>query len=151
MMKKKKRFIFLVVLNLASCVLILNAQDISSLQDNTSIGSSFDFPEIVSKAKKSLSGTSLSALEQKLASAEQKNDFRAKGLGTKLLEVVALEGGKVRNHTVISRITEGNGSSIHIHEKLGYTHVGVMKEVGFKFGKFLDVNMMQYVYGQEKK
>jgi L-amino acid N-acyltransferase len=78
-------------------------------------------------------------------------DFRAKGLGSKLLEVVTLEGGKVGNHTVISRITEGNGSSIHIHEKLGYTHVGVMKEVGFKFGKFLDVNMMQYVYGQEKK
>ena len=79
-----------------------------------------------------------------------RKDYRAKGLGTKLLEVVTLEGGTVGNHTVISRITEGNGSSIHIHEKLGYTHVGVMKEVGFKFGKFLDVNMMQYVYGQEK-
>ncbi|MBK5284399.1 MAG: N-acetyltransferase [Bacteroidia bacterium] len=77
-------------------------------------------------------------------------DFRGRGHGSKLLEIVTFEGGKVGNHTVLSRITQGNESSIHIHEKLGYTHVGVMKEVGFKFGRFLDVNMMQYVYVQEK-
>lgn len=77
-------------------------------------------------------------------------DFRGRGIGSRLLEIVTLEGGKVGNHTVISRITEGNGSSIHIHEKLGYTHIGVMKEVGFKFGKFLDVFMMQYVYEKDK-
>ena len=72
-------------------------------------------------------------------------DFRGRGIGSKLLEIVTLEGGKVGNHTIISRIAEGNGSSIHIHEKLGYTHVGVMKEVGFKFGRLLDVYMMQYI------
>jgi len=73
-------------------------------------------------------------------------DFRARGIGSKLLEWVTLEGKKVGNHTVLSRISEGNESSIHIHEKFGYRHVGVMKEVGFKFGKFLDVHMMQLVY-----
>ena len=76
-------------------------------------------------------------------------DFRAKGIGSKLLEVVTLEGGKAGNHTVISRISEGNASSIHIHEKLGYKHVGVMKEVGFKFDRFLDVHMMQYTYEKD--
>jgi L-amino acid N-acyltransferase YncA len=75
-------------------------------------------------------------------------DFRGRGIGSKLLEIVTLEGGKVGNHTVISRIAEGNESSVHIHEKLGYKHVGVMKEVGFKFGKLLDVYMMQYIYEQ---
>jgi len=73
-------------------------------------------------------------------------DFRAQGIGSKLLEWVTLEGKKAGNHTVLSRITQGNESSIHIHEKFGYRHVGVMKEVGFKFGKFLDVHMMQLVY-----
>ena len=73
-------------------------------------------------------------------------NFRGQGIGGKLLELVTLEGKKVGNHTVLSRITEGNESSIHLHEKLGYKHVGVMKEVGFKFGRFLDVNMMQIVY-----
>jgi len=74
-------------------------------------------------------------------------DFRGKGIGSKLLEMVTLEGKKLSNHTVLSRITEGNEVSIHLHEKFGYRHVGVMKEVGYKFGRFLDVNMMQLVYG----
>jgi L-amino acid N-acyltransferase YncA len=73
-------------------------------------------------------------------------DFRGRGIGSQLLEKVTEEGRKQNNHTVISRITQGNEVSIHLHEKLGYRHIGVMKEVGFKFGKFLDVNMMQLIY-----
>lgn len=72
-------------------------------------------------------------------------DHRGKGIGSKLLEVVTAEGKKVGNHTILSRITEGNEASIRIHSKLGYQMVGVLKEVGFKFGKFLDVTMMQLV------
>ena len=72
--------------------------------------------------------------------------FRGQGIGSKLLEIVTLEGKKFNNHTVISRITQGNEVSVHLHEKLGYRHIGVMKEVGFKFGKFLDVQMMQLIY-----
>ena len=44
------------------------------------------------------------------------------------------------------RITSDNLSSIHIHEKIGYRHVGTLKEVGVKFGKLLDVEIMQYLY-----
>ena len=73
-------------------------------------------------------------------------DFRGQGIGSNLLEMITLEGNKVNNHTVISRITQGNEASMHLHEKFGYTHIGVMKEVGFKFGKFLDVHLMQLVY-----
>lgn len=73
-------------------------------------------------------------------------DHRAKGIGSKLLEIVTAEGKKVGNHTILSRITEGNEASIRIHAKLGYQLVGVMKEVGFKFGKFLDVTIMQLVF-----
>ena len=73
-------------------------------------------------------------------------NFRGQGIGYTLLEMVTQEGNKLKNHTVISRITQGNGVSIHLHEKLGYRHVGIMKEVGFKFGNFLDVHMMQLIY-----
>jgi phosphinothricin acetyltransferase len=62
------------------------------------------------------------------------------------LKQVTVLGQSLGNHTVLSRITQGNEQSIHLHEKLGYRHVGTMKEVGFKFGKFLDVHMMQLVY-----
>jgi len=73
-------------------------------------------------------------------------DFRGKGTGIKLLKIITLEGEKLGNHTIISRITGGNDVSLHIHEKLGYRHIGVMEEVGFKFGKYQDVYMMQYVF-----
>ncbi|TAH38969.1 MAG: N-acetyltransferase family protein [Bacteroidetes bacterium] len=73
-------------------------------------------------------------------------DFRGKGTGIKLLKIITLEGEKAGNHTIISRITGGNDVSIHIHEKLGYRHIGVMEEVGFKFGKYQDVYLMQYVF-----
>ena len=73
-------------------------------------------------------------------------EFHGRGIGSELLKMVTEEGKKLNNHTVISRITQGNEISIHLHEKLGYKHIGVMKEVGFKFGKFLDVHMMQLIY-----
>ena len=75
-----------------------------------------------------------------------KREFRGKGIGKKLLEAVTIAGEQVGVHTILSRITEGNEISIHIHEALGYKHVGVMKEVGKKFGRYLDVYMMQKVF-----
>ncbi|MFB6367584.1 GNAT family N-acetyltransferase [Paenibacillus elgii] len=46
-------------------------------------------------------------------------------------------------HTVLSRIVEGNDSSVHIHWQFGFDTIGTMREVGFKFDKLLDVVMMQ--------
>ncbi len=74
------------------------------------------------------------------------HQHRGNKIGSKLLEVITLDGGKVNNHTIISRITSDNLASIHIHEKIGYKHAGVLKEVGIKFGKKLDVLFMQYLF-----
>ncbi len=49
-------------------------------------------------------------------------------------------------HTVISRIVQDNDVSIHLHEALGFKHVGVMREVGRKFGRLLDVHILQKIY-----
>ncbi|MDP1796627.1 MAG: hypothetical protein Q8K78_04065, partial [Planctomycetaceae bacterium] len=40
-------------------------------------------------------------------------------------------------------VAEGSGASIHLNEQAGFTHVGLLKEVGFKFGKRLGVHIMQ--------
>ena len=73
------------------------------------------------------------------------HDHRGKGIGKKLLEIITLEGKRVQNHTIVSRISAGNEISIHIHEQLGYRHIGIMKEAGIKFGRLIDVHMMQYM------
>jgi phosphinothricin acetyltransferase len=71
---------------------------------------------------------------------------RNKGLGRKLLSAILDEGQKAGFHTVIARIVEGNAASIHLCESLGFTHIGTMREVGRKFGKLLDVQMMQKIF-----
>jgi L-amino acid N-acyltransferase YncA len=37
----------------------------------------------------------------------------------------------------------GNIASIRLHERFGFRHVGVLRSVGFKFGKWLDTVLMQ--------
>jgi L-amino acid N-acyltransferase YncA len=72
--------------------------------------------------------------------------FRGRGVGKELTGRVLQTGGEAGLHTVLARIESGNAASIHIFEKFGFEHVGVMREVGFKFGRLLDVSIMQLVY-----
>ena len=72
--------------------------------------------------------------------------FRNQGIGKKLIQAILDEGQKAGLHTVISRIAGGNEISIHLHKQFGFDDVGVMKEVGNKFGKLLDVFIMQKIY-----
>ena len=75
-----------------------------------------------------------------------KEEHRGKGIGKQLLKAIIREGQKVGFHTVIARIVEGNEASIHLFESVGFEHIGIMKEVGRKFGKLLDVYLMQRIY-----
>ena len=72
--------------------------------------------------------------------------FRGKGFGRKLLDCILDTGRKSGLHTAIARITEGNDVSVHLHKAFGFESIGVMREVGRKFGKLLDVQLMQIVF-----
>ena len=71
---------------------------------------------------------------------------RGKGIGRKLTEAILKAGKEAGLHTAIARIAQGNDVSIHLAESLGFKHIGVMKEVGKKFGKLLDVYLMQIIF-----
>jgi phosphinothricin acetyltransferase len=75
-----------------------------------------------------------------------RHEHRGKGIGRKLLEAIAAEGRKAGLHTIIARIAEASEASIHLHKSVGFEHIGTMREVGRKFGKLLDVYLMQKVY-----
>lgn len=66
--------------------------------------------------------------------------YRRRGIARRLMEAILAEA-RARNdiHTVISVITRGNEASIALHEEFGFVYSGVLKEVGIKFGKYLDV------------
>jgi phosphinothricin acetyltransferase len=46
-------------------------------------------------------------------------------------------------HAVMGRIVGGHEASIALHESCGFGLVGVEREVGRKFGRWLDVVVMQ--------
>lgn len=75
-----------------------------------------------------------------------KEEFQNKGVGKKLLEKVLQKGQEAGLHTVIARIAEGGEASIHLHKSMGFEHIGIMREVGRKFGKLLDVHLLQKIY-----
>jgi L-amino acid N-acyltransferase YncA len=80
------------------------------------------------------------------ASIYVKEGNRGKGIGRKLSEAILSAGKEAGLHTAIIRIAEGNDASIHLAESMGFKHIGVMKEVGRKFGKLLDVYLMQIIF-----
>ena len=40
-----------------------------------------------------------------------------------------------------------NTPSIRLHEALGFTHIGVLPSVGFKFGRWIDIILLQRTLG----
>ena len=57
------------------------------------------------------------------------------------LSPAKLEGRDKGN--LISIITSDNEGSLRFHRKNGFTEIGVMPAVAFKFGKYLDVSFFQ--------
>jgi len=55
-----------------------------------------------------------------------------------------LEAGRQAGvHAVVSRICTENEASIRMSMRLGFFEVGVLREVGVKFGRMLDVMMLE--------
>ena len=70
-------------------------------------------------------------------------DHRGKGIGRALLvEIIGLAQSH-GFHTVIARISGKNEASVAVHQSVGFDVAGVEREVGRKFGRWLDVTVMQ--------
>jgi L-amino acid N-acyltransferase YncA len=75
-----------------------------------------------------------------------KDEFRGKGIGKKLIRELLKKGSENGLHTAIAKICSENQVSLNMFKKLGFDNVGTMKEVGYKFGKVLDVCLMQIMF-----
>jgi phosphinothricin acetyltransferase len=72
-----------------------------------------------------------------------KAGFRGRGIGRLLYETLLDKAREFRFHTLIARVAGESTESLRLHERFGFTPVGTMKEVGRKFGRLLDVHMLQ--------
>lgn len=69
---------------------------------------------------------------------------RGEGLGRKLMTLLIAEARLRGNvHVMVGAIDAANEGSIALHQSLGFVHAGQMSQVGFKFGRWLDLAFYQ--------
>jgi len=72
-------------------------------------------------------------------------DFIGKGIGRRLYRSLISELRNRSLHGVIGGIALPNEGSVALHERLGFVKVAHFKEVGWKFGQWIDVGYWQLI------
>ncbi|HVW53951.1 MAG TPA: GNAT family N-acetyltransferase [Trinickia sp.] len=72
-------------------------------------------------------------------------DHRGQGLGRVLMQELIAAARRADLHAMIGGIDAANHGSIALHERLGFKHVGTLPQVGFKFGRWLDLAFYQLI------
>ncbi|MGA2974485.1 MAG: N-acetyltransferase family protein [Spirochaetia bacterium] len=70
-------------------------------------------------------------------------ECRRRGVGRLLLQALIDAGREHGCHALLARISADNLASIRLHAACGFSVVGTLKEVGTKFGRLLDVAIME--------
>ena len=70
-------------------------------------------------------------------------DLRGKGIGTRLVEALVPRAVALGKHVMVAGIDAANTGSIRLHERLGFERAGYLREVGCKFGRWLDLVFLQ--------
>jgi phosphinothricin acetyltransferase len=70
-------------------------------------------------------------------------DARGCGLGSALVGALFEPARTLGKHVMIAGIDAANAGSIRMHERLGFQRGAVLREVGQKFGRWLDLELMQ--------
>lgn len=70
---------------------------------------------------------------------------RGKGVGKLLLPPLIRAAEEMNMHTIIASIDDTNIQSLRLHEKFGFKEVAHFKQVGYKFGRWLDLKFLQLI------
>lgn len=74
-----------------------------------------------------------------------KPEYTGKGIGKIILKKMEQHAALNGIHSLIATICSENVASIRLFEKNGYNKCGVLKEIGMKFGRMLDIVIMQKI------
>ena len=70
---------------------------------------------------------------------------RGKGIGKLLLKPLIDSAIELEMHTIIAGIDATNDVSLRLHKNFGFEEVAKFKQVGYKFGKWLDLTFLQLI------
>ena len=72
-------------------------------------------------------------------------DERGRGVGTMLMRELIRRAVEQDKHVMIGGVDADNESSLRFHERLGFVRAGHLRQVGFKFGRWLDLVFVQRI------
>ena len=72
-----------------------------------------------------------------------RQDLHHRGIGRALLADLVAKAAALRHHSIMALIAADQTPSIKLHESMGFVEVAHLKEVGFKFSRWLDVVYLQ--------
>lgn len=70
-------------------------------------------------------------------------DRRGQGIGQKLLAALVTVAAQRGLRSMVAAITAENAASLRLHEKLGFTRTGLIRDSGWKFDRWLDLVFLQ--------
>ena len=70
---------------------------------------------------------------------------RRRGIGSELVRAIIADTRAQKLHVVMAGITADNEVSLRLHERLGFREVAHIPEVGYKFGRWLDLKFFQLI------
>ena len=70
-------------------------------------------------------------------------DQRRQGIGRLLLQSLIESAQALGKHTIIGGVDASNEASLCLHQALGFEQVAHFKQVGYKFGRWLDIVFLQ--------
>jgi phosphinothricin acetyltransferase len=70
-------------------------------------------------------------------------DCRGRGVGTSLMRPLLASAAALGKHVMVAGVDADNHGSLRFHERLGFVRVAHFREVGFKFGRWLDLVFLQ--------
>jgi len=70
-------------------------------------------------------------------------DHRRRGIARALMQALMPRAAGLGKHVMVAGIESGNTASIALHRELGFEPAGHLREVGTKFGRWLDLSFMQ--------
>jgi phosphinothricin acetyltransferase len=71
--------------------------------------------------------------------------FRGQGVGRRLLQAIVAAAETQQYHVMVGGIDAANAVSIKLHESLGFSSSGIVRQAGFKFGRWLDLAFYQLI------
>ena len=72
-----------------------------------------------------------------------REDQRGSGTGTALMQELIVRATNLGKHVMIAGVDADNAASLRFHARLGFVEVAHFREVGFKFGRWLDLVFLQ--------